>query len=93
MMKGRIIYQGKKKAVFVQMDKNYQVCDLLDFNKKKPFAERIGSRVYPDLLNTFRGRPLYTAWPSLIEAINKKTAEEQAAAEASREEEGNNEQA
>ena len=77
MMKGRIIYQGKKKAVFIQMDKNYQVCDLLDFNKKKPFEQRIGSRVYPDLLNTFRGRPLYTAWKDLIEAINQKREEEE----------------
>ena len=77
MMKGRVIYQGKKKAVFVQMDKNFQICDLRDFNKKKPFEQRIGSRVYPDLLNTFRGRPLYTAWPSLIEAINQKTKEEE----------------
>ena len=91
-MKGKVIYQSKKKAVFVQMDKNFQICDLLDFNKKKPFAERIGSRVYPDLLNTFRGRPLYTAWPTLIEAINKKTEEEKAAEEAAATEE-NNEQA
>ena len=80
-MKGKVIYQ-KQKAVFVQMDKNFQVCDLLAFDKKKPYAERIGARVYPDLLNTFRGRPLYTAWPYLIEAINKKAAEEQAAEEA-----------
>lgn len=81
-MKGKVIYQSKQKAVFVQMDKNFQVCDLLAFDKKKPYAERIGARVYPDLLNTFRGRPLYTAWPDLIVAIGKKAAEEQAAEEA-----------
>lgn len=74
MRKGKVIYQDKKKAVFVQMDKNFQICDLLDFDKKKPFEQRIGSRVYPDLLNTFRGRPLYTAWPGLIEAIKAKGA-------------------
>jgi hypothetical protein len=74
MRKGKVIYQDKKKAVFVQMDKNFQICDLLDFDKKKPFEQRIGSRVYPDLLNTFRGRPLYTAWPDLIEAIKAKGA-------------------
>lgn len=75
-MKGKVIYQGKNKAVFVQMDKNFQICDLLDFNKKKPFEQRIGSRVYPDLLNTFRGRPLYTAWPHLLEAIKNKKEDE-----------------
>lgn len=90
MMKGRVIYQ-KKKSVFVQMDKNHEICDILDFDKKKPFSERIGNRVYPDLLNTFRGRPLYTAWPILIEAINKKTAEEQAAEEAASKKEESNE--
>lgn len=71
MLNGRVIY-SKKKAVFVQVDKNFQVCDLFEFNKKEAPTNRIGSRVYPDLLNTFRGRPLYTAWNGLIEAINQK---------------------
>ena len=64
--KGRVIY-SKKQSVFVQMDKNFQICDLLSFDKKK-----LGDRVYPDILNMFRGRPLYTAWLPLIEAIKKK---------------------
>ena len=70
MLRGRVIYQSKKGGVFVQMDKNFQVCDLLGFDKTKPFEERIGSRIYPDLLNTFRGRPLYLAWNELIEEIS-----------------------
>lgn len=76
MLRGRVIYQSKKKGVFIQMDKNYQVCDLLSFDRTKPFEERVGSRIYPDLLNIFRGRPLYTAWNGLIEEINNRKEEE-----------------
>ena len=68
-MKGKVIYQ-KNGGIFVQMDKNYQVCDLRSFDKKSPFNERIGKRVYPEILNTFKGRPLYTAWNGLIAAIS-----------------------
>lgn len=72
-MVGKVVFKNRKEGVFVQRDKNFQVCDLLSFDRKKKV---IGNRVYPDLLNIFRGQPLYTAWNSLLEAIKQKEEEE-----------------
>ena len=72
MLKGRVIYQSKAGGVFVQIDKNFQICDFLSFDKTKPFEERIGQRVHPELLNTFRGRPLRLVWSSLINILGRK---------------------
>lgn len=78
MMKGKVIYQ-KNGAIFVQVDKNFQICDFRSFDKKKSYTERIGTRI-PEgssLLNTFKGRPLYTAWNSLIEVLTSNERKEE----------------
>lgn len=77
-MRGKVIY-SKTQNVFVQTDKNFQVCDFRVFNKKAPIEERIGERI-PEgaaLLNTFRGRPLYTAWSALIDIFTKEDRKEE----------------
>jgi hypothetical protein len=67
-MYGKIIFVNKEKGVFVQRDKNLQVCNLYNFDRK---TKKIGERVYPEILNVYRGRPLYTAWNGLLEAIKE----------------------
>lgn len=61
-MNGKVIFG--KPSVFVQVDKNKQICDLLSYENKET-----GKRIYPGILNDFRGRPLFTAWNELIEKI------------------------
>lgn len=62
-MRGKKIYtQNNKKSIFVQIDKNNQVCNLWDGE----------DRVYPEIMNEFRGRPLYTAWNELKAKINEQ---------------------
>lgn len=74
-MRGKVIYCNKK-AAFVQIDKNNQICSLYDFDKKKEFKDRIGERILPQVMNVFRGRPLYTNWADLIEAVRAAMGEE-----------------
>lgn len=76
MRRGKVIFG--KVPVFVQVDKNNQICDLLSFDRKKTFPDRIGSRIYPDVLNTFRGRPIHISWLNLIDVITKKSEKNEA---------------
>lgn len=65
-MKGKVLYA--KIPIFIQIDKNGQVCDFLEYNKKA--EQKVGKRIYPEILSEFRGQPLYTAWTKLIERFN-----------------------
>lgn len=64
-MRGKKIY-ANNKSVFVQIDKNNQVCQLWDGD----------DRVYPEVMNIFRGRPLYTAWNELKNILVNKMSNE-----------------
>ena len=61
-MRGKKIYTQDKRSIFVQIDKNNQICNLWDGE----------DRVYPEIMNEFRGRPLYTAWNELKARINEQ---------------------
>lgn len=73
-MRGKVVYNKTLGDCFIQKDKNNQVCDILSFDKTKPYQERIGARVHSDILNTFRGRPLRSNFLAIVEAIRGKEA-------------------
>ena len=71
-MRGRIIKTSTKDWIFVQLDKNGQICDFFRFDRSKPKEERIGERIRGELFNTYKGRPLYTAWNDLVDEVTKE---------------------
>jgi hypothetical protein len=69
-MRGKVI-KTSAKNVFVQLDKNNQICDLFVYDKSQEKDARIKERIRGKVFDTFHGRPLYTAWNELIEFLNK----------------------
>lgn len=68
-MKGKVIKTSAKKGMFVQVDKNSQVCDIYKYDMNFPKEERIRERVRGYLFDTYKGRPLYNNWESLINDV------------------------
>jgi hypothetical protein len=71
-MRGKIIKTSAKLGYFVQLDKNNQVCDIYTFDRSLPKEERVRDRVRGYLFDTFKGRPLYTAWNDLVDTLTSK---------------------
>lgn len=71
-MRGKVIKTSAKNGVFVQIDKNNQVCDLFVYDKSLPKENRVRQRIRGSLFDTFKGRPLYTAWGDLVTTITKE---------------------
>ena len=69
-MRGRII-RSSNGWIFVQLDKNNQICDLFTYDKSRPKEERIRERIRGRLFDMFHGRPLYTAWNDIVEEVSK----------------------
>ena len=68
-MVGKVIKINSSDGVFVQIDKNSQICDLYQYNRTLPKEERIGARIRGKVFDEFKGQPLYTAWNNLIETV------------------------
>ena len=70
-MKGKIIKTSAKLGVFVQVDKNSQICDLYRYDMNFLKEERVRERIRGKLYDTYKGRPLYNNWNNLIEDVIK----------------------
>lgn len=68
-MKGKIIKTSAKLGVFVQVDKNSQICDLYKYDMNFPKEERVRERIRGKLYDKYKGRPLYSNWNELIQDI------------------------
>ena len=71
-MRGKIIKTSAKTGVYVQIDKNSQICDFYFYDKSFPKEERIRERIRGWLYDEFKGRPLYTAWNELVTKITSE---------------------
>lgn len=75
MLKGKIIKTSAKTGLFIQIDKNGQICDIYRYDRSFPKEERIRERVRGLIFDLFKGQPLYSAWKNLIAFANRKEEE------------------
>ena len=75
-MRGKVIKRSAKLGVYVQIDKNNQICDLYNFDRSFPKEERIRERIRGKVYDMFKGRPLYTAWTELVEILTRKEVDQ-----------------
>lgn len=65
-LRGKVIKTSAQFGVFVQLDKNNQICDMFQFDRSLPKEERIGERVRGSIFDKYHGRPLYSNWKDLV---------------------------
>ena len=68
-MKGKVIKTSKSSGIFVQVDKNSQICDLYEYDRSLPKDERIRSRIRGWIYDKYKGQPLYSAWNNIVEDV------------------------
>jgi hypothetical protein len=66
-MRGKVIKLSAKHGIFIQLDKNNQICDLFHYDRTFPKEERVRERIRGLIFDLFHGQPLYTAWKNVIE--------------------------
>ena len=70
-MVGKVIKTSAKFGVFVQVDKNSQICDFYQYDRTYPKEERIRNRIRGRIFDRYKGQPLYSAWKNLVDDITK----------------------
>ena len=70
-MVGKVIKTSAKFGVFVQVDKNSQICDFFQYDRTYPKEERIRGRIRGWIFDKYKGQPLYSSWNDLVNDITK----------------------
>lgn len=75
-LRGKVIKTSAQFGIFIQLDKNKQICDMFQFDRSLPKEERIGERVRGGIFDKYHGRPLYSNWNDLIADLTGKRNED-----------------
>ena len=70
-MTGKVIKTSAKFGIFVQVDKNSQICDFYQYDRNFQKEDRIRERIRGWIFDKYKGRPLYSAWKDLVDDITK----------------------
>lgn len=73
ILRGKVVKTSAKSGIFIQLDKNNQICDMFIFDRDFPKEDRIGERFRGPIFDKFHGRPLYSNWQELLKDLTEKT--------------------